>query len=360
MQQKHFDQLQPFCLACQHPETGQTAPLQVATVVQRRGDQIVEGVLQCSNSACLAEYPVIDGIPFLLRNLKTYLARNATTLLQRHDLSPVTESLLGDCCGADAAFNVIRQQTSSYVWGHYADLLPARPDRSASRPNVAAVVAVQQTVEQLAVFPSAGPILDVGCAAGRTSFELAANSDQMILGIDVNPAMLKLAAGVLHTGDLKFQLRRNGLVYESISAALDIDQRDRVDFWACDATDLPFATAQFGRIQCLNTLDSVNSPATLLVSLGRCLATDGLLSMACPYDWSSGVTAEEQWIGGHSQRAEHGGDPVDVLRRLLTQVPEYRDVFEVVNEQDNIPWEVRLHDRSTMLYRLHALVLKRR
>lgn len=357
MRLEHFQKLKPHCLACDRSETGQASALQIADILQSDDEHIIEAVLQCSNSACLAEYPVIDGIPFLFRNLKSYLAQHAAMILQRYDLSSVTQSLLGDCCGSDAAFNVTRQQISSYAWAHYADLLPKQFPKV---PDVASTLAVQRSFEDLCETHPHGPVLDVGCSVGRTTFELADRTAQLMLGIDINPAMLRLAATALRTGRIDFPLRRNGLVYEIASATLDYARADRVDFWACDAADLPFPTETFKGQQCLNTLDSVSSPGALLLSLGSRLAAGGHLNLACPYDWSSGVTVEDQWIGGHSQRADHGGDPVDVLRRLLQQVPDYRELFTVVAEQDDVGWEVRLHDRSEMHYRLHALVLERR
>ena len=40
-------------------------------------------------------------------------------------LSDYLESLIGDCCGPNSAFEQTRQQLSSYAWDHYGDLDPA-------------------------------------------------------------------------------------------------------------------------------------------------------------------------------------------------------------------------------------------
>jgi len=71
---------------------------------------IFEGVLTCADPACMAEYPIIDGIPIIVADVRGFVARNASALLARSDLSDTLESLVGDCCGPQSDFDVRRQQ----------------------------------------------------------------------------------------------------------------------------------------------------------------------------------------------------------------------------------------------------------
>lgn len=351
MRLRLFEQLQPHCLACKTSDSA--SPLAVSHVVREHNDDITEGLLRCSNSACQYEYPVIDGIPFLLANLPEFLAANYETLAARSDLSPVIDSVLGDCCGPDSGFNITRQHLSSYGWCHYADLDPENTDVNAGS-TVQALRLMNPDVP-----PATGPIIDLGCSVGRGCFELAKSSQQLTLGIDLNIAMLRMASDVLRSRRVRYPLRQVGVVYEQREFEVHFGNADNVDFWACDATNLPFADGTFSRCTSLNSLDSVPSPVGLLQSMSNITAADGIAQIACPYDWSSSVTAIQGWVGGHSQRAEHGGISENVLRQILTEPSELSQQWRVLSEQDEIPWIVRLHHRSQMNYRLHGMTLQR-
>ena len=66
---------------------------------------------------------------------------------------------------------------------------------------------------------------------------------------------------------------------------------------------------------------------------------------------------DEAWIGGHSPRAPGAGDSGAVLRDLLTPGahPAGVEGFRITGEADDVRWPVRLHERSTTVYRMHLL-----
>ena len=350
MRLQHFHQLRPHCLACRSDDS--EFPLTISRAIREVDDDIREGLLCCSNSDCRYEYPVIDGIPFLVPTLPEFVAANADTIRARTDLSAMINSVLGDCCGPDAAFNITRQHLSSYGWCHYGDLDPELSD-----PNAGATVHALRALHDGRPRVS-GNTIDLGCSVGRGTFELAESSGHLTLGVDVNIAMLRMAQEVMTTGRVRYPLRQVGLVYDECDFSAHFPMTQQVDFWACDVTCLPFSKQTFSHCLSLNTLDSVPSPAGLLQSIARIMAAGGTAQVACPYDWSSAVTPLPGWIGGHSQRAEHGGRSEAVLRQLL-EAGELSRHLEVVTETDNIPWTVRTNSRSRMNYTLHATTLRR-
>ena len=204
---------------------------------------------------------------------------------------------------------------------------------------------------------------EVACAVGRSSLELARARDGLVLGVDRNFSMLRLAARMLRTGRVSYDRRRVGMVYERRDFPVPDDAASRVDFWACDATALPFPDGSFAEAVGLNVLDTVHAPLALLGSFARVLRSGGSLCLATPYDWSGSVTPAEAWIGGHSVRAPGSGSSENVLRALLTQGghPAAVEGLELSGELDDVPWRVRMHDRSTVSYRVHvvACVCKR-
>ena len=357
MRPHHFETLRPVCPVCRTPG-GAEFPLRIATVEREQAGHILEAALHCTNPLCQREFPVIDGIPLLVSNLRSYVAENILAIHGRQDLGDLLESMLGDCCGPNSAFDQTRQHLSSYAWDHYADLDPAEPDAD---PRPGSMLRTLEIGRQLAGPLPPGPLLEVGCSVGRGSFALAERAEGLVLGVDLNFAMLRLAANVLRTGTVRYPRRRVGLVYDPRTFPAVFPHDDRVDFWACDITAPPFPAATFSLAMGLNVLDCVAAPRDFLDSLGRLLKTGGQAVLACPYDWSVGATPLEGWLGGHSQRSPLAGSSAALLRQVLqpNATPAASHSLRLTAERDPLPWHVRLHDRSTMAYQLHLVVAQR-
>ena len=306
---------------------------------------------------CQREYPIIDGIPLLVPTLRAYVSQNIFPILRRTDFSESIESILGDCCGPGSALDQTRQHLSSYAWGHYSDQDPLET----KGPKLSLVELLELGLT-LAGPLEKGPILDAGCAVGRSSFELADRTEQLVLGIDMSFSMLQVASRALRTGEVQYPRRRVGLVYDQRTFPISFQRPDLVDFWVCDALAPPFPKSKFSLVTSLNLLDCVSSPHEHLVSIGHSLAPGGRAILCTPYDWSPGATPIEGWIGGHSQRGPQAGDSAAALRALLTPNahPASIDQLELVADAGSLPWRVRLHDRSTVEYATHLVVAEKR
>lgn len=353
----HFEKLRPLCPVCRTAE--RESPLEIGTVLKEREDTITEGVLVCSNPSCLSEYPVLDGIPVLVANLRTYIAQNFLPILCRDDLSETMESLLGDCFGPGSAFDAQRQYLSTYAFDHYGDLDTEGSSPSSVPPG--SVLNLFREGIQASGHTVRGPVIDIGCAVGRTSFELAEALDEIVLGIDLNFAMLKTAASIIEEGWVSYPQRRGGIAFERRRFPVAFAKSRKVDFWVCDATALPFADGTFSAGISLNVLDCVWSPYDYLREIGRILMPGGNTVISTPYDWTTNATPVEAWLGGHSQRSEHKGSSPDILRSLLSggRHPHAVEALELISEKD-LPWTLRLHDRSVMEYLVHLMVIRKK
>lgn len=308
---------------------------------------MVQGALQCTASACRREYPILDGIPILLDALRAYVQTNALMLLQRDDLDPTLGTLLGDCLGPGSAHDTLRQHVSHYAEDHWAEHDPVDP----GPPSAAATLAEGG----LAHLAPTGRGLDLGCGTGRTTFTLADRAPGLVLGVDLHFAMLRVATGVLRRGRARWGRRRTGLVYTPRDVAVSPDSADKVDFWVADATALPLPDGSAGTALSLNLLDCTQRPHAHLAELTRVLAPGGGAVLASPYDWSPSATPVEQWVGGHSQRGADQGDPAARVRAWVDAEP----TLTVRADDDRVPWRVRLHDRCTVAYAVHRMVVQR-
>lgn len=341
MRRGHFEALSPCCPICR--AAGADSPL---TLAAGDGEPLLEGILACPAETCRREYPVIDGLPLLVGPIREYVGNHLPQILARDDLSPSIESLIGDCAGPGSSFDTVRQHLSTYGRSHWGE-------------EPAGVVALLDAVlERLGPVP-AGPALDVGCAVGRSTFELARRLGHRTLGVDLHHAMLRVAARALHEGRAVYPERRVGLVYERREVPVGPD--DRVDFWAADATALPFSDAAFALVVSLNVLDCVRSPRDHLAETARVLVPGGRAIVTTPYDWSPNATPVEAWLGGHSQRGPWQGAAEPVLEALLTSGahPSAVSGLRIVERLPVVPWRLATHDRSAVEYSVHMLVVEK-
>jgi ubiquinone/menaquinone biosynthesis C-methylase UbiE/uncharacterized protein YbaR (Trm112 family) len=354
MRHAHFEAFKPLCPVCIKAGRGERR-LVIAEIHHAGEDGVQQGILQCSSESCRHEYPVIDGLPVIVPDLRRLLSERGVELLLRTDLDPRLESLVGDAIGPDSWFDATRQMLSTYGWDSYADLDPQEHPQDHAHQGGPTPGAARRCLHQLlALFGPSDParVLDVGCAAGRTSFELAAaHPGALVLGLDINLALLSLARAAA-AGQVSYPRRRIGLVYDRRRFPTRFDTSPRVDFWACDAACLPFTAHTADLTTALNLIDCVPGPTQVFVELARVTRPGGGILLATPYDWSQRVTGVENWLGGHSQRAAHAGS-AEAFMEVLLQAHRLRA------QALSWPWQTRLHERSSVQYQAHLLAIER-
>jgi SAM-dependent methyltransferase len=311
-------------------------------------------VLICTEQLCQREHPIVDGIPIVVSDLPSWAAHQLDAVLWRSDLSAFTESLLQDAAGPGSEFERQRTTLSAYGRVHWGDF--DRDEPLASESTLAALLA---TALDLLDPPGsrAGAWLDLGCAAGRATLELARGTADLTVGVDLSFALLRVAEGVRHDRRAVFPLRRLGLVFDRREVPVPNVPAERMTFWCCDVGNLPFPEAAFGGALSLNVLDCVPSPLQHLLEMGRVLSPGASALLTTPYDWSATATPATQWLGGHSQRGEAHGSSAAELRRALTTIDTG---LSIGAERERVPWRVYVNERAWMDYAVHMLRLDRR
>jgi SAM-dependent methyltransferase/uncharacterized protein YbaR (Trm112 family) len=351
----HFEAFAPVCPRCRSQGRGEQR-LVLACIELRDGDVVQEGILHCPSPDCRQEFPILDGVPIILAEVGPFLSHNAAHLLARDDLSGTLESLIGDAIGPGTPHDATRLHLSSYARDHYGMHDP--DEAGGDAPPGAALRCLEAGFDLLGDWR--GPALELGCAAGGVTQGMAARCDGLVLGVDLNISMLRFAQRVLATGRVRYARRRIGMVHDRRDFAAPLARPEAVDYWACDALALPFASGAFGMVAALNVLDAVQAPQMLLANIAALLRPGGGAVLACPYDWSPQATNPVAWIGGHSQRGDRGGAAEPLLRDLLTPGAHPMSIsgLSIAGEIESFPWRVRLHDRSAVDYRAHILALR--
>ena len=364
----HFEAFRPVCPNCLLQRIG-SFPLQLQIRTQE-DDVVQEGQLFCSN--CNMIYPILLGIPIIVSDPAGFIQQNLTHILWPHQQSFFFQQWIGENAGPTSSFEISRQYISTYGWSHYHDLDETDSDIHISPSNLPKLAQScsllsedeQNKIEdqEMAGDTEIVKVLDIGAAVGRLSVEMlqrymSSERDALVLGIDMNFSMIALAQKMIEEGLFEYAKRKVGMTYQWRSIDTSFEHSKNIDFWVADALCLPFDNGSIDHSISCNILDCVADPIIHLQELERVQSQRGLISLFCPYDWSGNINTSEKWIGGTQQMGSLQGDTEATLHWLLSSespIEELRDCT-VWKETSNIPWRIRLHNRSQMHYSIHHI-----
>ncbi|MBN2292471.1 MAG: 5-histidylcysteine sulfoxide synthase [Pirellulales bacterium] len=185
--------------------------------------------------------------------------------------------------------------------------------------------------------------LELGCAVGRASFELAREFER-VTGIDFSARFIRVADQLKQKGNCHYELIEEGEVVSYHEASLsdtlgqdcDLEKLiERVEFWQGDATNLKPQFTGYDLILSANMLDRLYEPKRFLQTIHDRMNMGGVLVLTSPYTWLEEFTKKENWPGG----IRKAGEPymtIDALEDLLgphfKMLDEPRDLEFVTRE----------------------------
>jgi len=178
---------------------------------------------------------------------------------------------------------------------------------------------------------------DIGCAIGRSTFELSRGFDEVI-GVDFSARFIQEAQALKENGILRYVMPTEGELekfYEVNLKDLDLDdEREKVRFWQADACNLKPIFKEFDLIFAGNLIDRLYDPKKFLDSLASRLNKGGMFIMTSPYTWQEESTPKEKWIGGYKKDGE-SVSTLEGLQEILEpkfKLIETRDIPFVIQE----------------------------
>lgn len=179
--------------------------------------------------------------------------------------------------------------------------------------------------------------LDIGCATGRASFELARYFDQ-VTGLDFSARFIQQAISLAQSHSVRYQLPREGELSEEKSCSLEqvnLDQfAAKTEFLQADACNLKPHFKDYDFILAANLIDRLHHPKAFLSDIHHRLNIGGILMLASPYTWLEEHTARSEWLGGF-QQAGKNFMTLDGIQELLN--PH----FEILAEPVDVPFVIR-------------------
>ncbi len=173
--------------------------------------------------------------------------------------------------------------------------------------------------------------LDLGCATGRASFELAKYFDT-VEGIDFSVRFVGVGSKLKNYGYVAYSSKEEGeirlqkkvtlqeLGYEAL--------KEKVAFWQGDACNLKPNFKGYNLIMATNLIDRLYNPKLFLEDVAQRLNEEGILVLTSPYTWQEESTAKELWLGGYYDAKGKEVRTLESLRETLA------DDFELLHHQD--------------------------
>ncbi len=197
--------------------------------------------------------------------------------------------------------------------------------------------------------------LDLGCAVGRASFELAARFDQ-VTGVDFSSRFIAIARRLQERGRIRYQLAEEGeLISEQEVCLADLGlaaAAPRVAFHQQDAQGLESHLCDFDLVLAANLIDRLTEPGRFLAGIHQRLVVGGLLAIASPYNWLEEFTPRPQWLGGRYRY----GTPLTSLEGLREKLAGH---FAALGEPQEVEFVLRETARKFQ-FNISQLTLWRR
>lgn len=164
---------------------------------------------------------------------------------------------------------------------------------------------------------ASGTALEHGCSIGIITSHLA-KSRRLVFGIDKSYYAIEIAKK---------------------------SHAPNLDYFVADSLSQPFGRAKFDSVVGLNLFEIIE-PKLLLKSLARQVDSGGLLVLSDPYDFERGEKSVKEPLYAESIRGELARLGFSISKQ--TKKPQF------------LQWNLKLHQRATLQYKVDLVVGKKR
>jgi putative 4-mercaptohistidine N1-methyltranferase len=185
--------------------------------------------------------------------------------------------------------------------------------------------------------PKSARALELGCAVGRSSFELSRYCES-VLAIDNSEMFISAAKQIQERGEKEYLITIEGAQRQWRMAYLPDDAKpEKITFKYGDALNLSGEHTGFDVVLVANILCRLRNPLALLAKLPQLTAANGQLILISPYSWSKEFTPKKNWLGGTENNK--GKNSLNYIQEAL------QDYFNL-NRVFDMPFMLREHSRK--------------
>ena len=184
-----------------------------------------------------------------------------------------------------------------------------------------------------------GRALDIGCAAGRSSFELAKIFDH-VDAVDFSARLIEAPTNLQKTGTQRYVIQDEGELVSYKEVRLEDFEgyeavKDKIAFMQADACNLIGKFTDYDLVFAGNLIDSLYNPAKFLTLIKERIRPGGLLILTSPYTWLEEFTPRDKWLGGFKANTGENYTTLEGIADALS--PE----FEMAGEPRDVPFVIR-------------------
>nr|XP_039263367.1 uncharacterized protein LOC120339330 isoform X1 [Styela clava] len=195
--------------------------------------------------------------------------------------------------------------------------------------------------------------LEIGCAVGRSTFELARTFKRAV-GLDYSHAFLGTCEVLSKIKRLEYEAIVEGHLTTKHVAVIPTDiDTSRCSFMRGDACNLPSTLGQFGCVLAANVICRLPDPTKFILHLKNIVAKGGICVITSPYTFLTVFTSKDKWLGGFTDSNGKEVRAFDTIKSYL--LPD----FELIDSEE-MPYIIRETLREHQWAVAHATVWKRR
>lgn len=237
--------------------------------------------------------------------------------------------------------------------------------------------------------PQPYKILDLGCAVGRSSLNMARGA-QEVIGIDYSHKFVDLASRIVQNGKMSFNITRQGDILDNLESDLSSneikaqntqsalwiknnfsfnfpdfiqnsqwnDVKEKCTFLQGDACNLPLTgqLSNFDLVLGANLIDRLYDPNQFLTKIGSHIKQGGYLVLTSPYTWLEQYTPKDKWIGARDNettlqalgRIFNGSfEPVNL--KGVFNIADYSDLELEGSNAFSVPFVIKETERKYQL-----------
>lgn len=283
------------------------------------GNNCIEGFLHCN--ACGASYPIINGVPIIVDDFVAYISQRTIVLgrwLRECKSAPIIHFLHTKSREVrNTSQNRYEEGGAWFKPYQYMHSPATTIDKHFSKIVSNSFSDFYRYVSDVIAerFSNCNTCLDLGCATGVVSHELAKQCE-MVFGVDQS--------------------------YSFINEARK-EKADNMEFLVVNSR-LPSRENKFDLVVMLNILDLVN-PEKLLSYIRTLLKQDGTLLMTDPYDFRDEKGDPKDFYDGKSIREFLAGNGFAI--------------DSTTRNESYIPWVLRINSRGYLFYFADLIIAKR-
>jgi 2-polyprenyl-3-methyl-5-hydroxy-6-metoxy-1,4-benzoquinol methylase/uncharacterized protein YbaR (Trm112 family) len=289
--------------------------------IRNSHDDCIEGFLHCKD--CRALYPILDGVAIIVDDFASYASERPKILGKWlvESKSTAMKEFLKENASCIKATTENKYEEGGAWFLPYLAMHSARSkvDKHFAKMTKQDFRSFYRNVTELVAhrFTEGGLCLEVGCAVGTITNELAQKTD-FVFGVD-----------------------------QSFSFIKEARKRSRVsnaEFLVANSLRLPFARSKFNLIVSLNMIDLVD-PDKLIANINSLVAINGSVLLTDPYDFRDDRGNPRALYDGKS------------LRKLLRNTGFSVDTS--TSHESFIPWILRINNRAYLVYFTDLIIAKK-